>query len=268
MKIFIFPIETQGQKHIGIRTEHFDPACNAYPKDWTLDDFKLWLRTEIEKNKWSEAYQNTIINALKFYFEKVRKETRTFWEITPRKTHKLPGTLSGDEIFKLLNSTENLKHRTILTMIYACGLRISEVIHLRKADIDWDQKRLFIKAGKGKKDRYVVLPDKLALLLKEYFAAYPVQYWFLESPDGGPYSARSIQAVFHRALEKAKVDAYATVHTLRHSYATHLFEAGVDLRQIQKALGHESLKTTEIYTCLAADRPILQTPTISGFAAR
>ncbi len=99
-------------------------------------------------------------------------------------------------------------------MIYACGLRISEVIKLRKADLDWDQKRIFIKAAKGKKDRYVVLPDKLTNLLKEYLKTYPVQYWFVESPDGGPYSARSIQVVFHRSLEKAKVEAYATVHTL------------------------------------------------------
>jgi len=145
-------------------------------------------------------------------------------------------------------SPTTAQHPTILTMIYACGLRISEVIHLRKADVDWNQNRLFIKAGKGKKDRYVFFPLKLKQLLTLYEKTYPAKYWYFEGQDGGQYSVRSIQAVFHQSLERAKVDAYATVHTLRHSYATHLLEAGVDLRNIQAALGHSSPKTTEIYT--------------------
>jgi site-specific recombinase XerD len=135
-------------------------------------------------------------------------------------------------------------------MIYACGLRIGEVVKLRKADVDWDQNRIFIKAGKGKKDRYVFLSEKTKGVMKDYQKDYPTQYWYFEGQEGGQYSVRSIQAVFHRSLERAQVDAYATVHTLRHSYATHSMEAGVDLRVIQVALGHNSPKTTEIYTHL------------------
>lgn len=225
-------------------------CTSKHPKDWTLEDFKGWLKKELDKNKWSEAYQNTIINALKFYFEKIRHEPKAFWEIRPRKSFKLPGTLSKEEVTALICANANLKHKSILSMIYACGLRISEVVHLRKADVDWNQNRLFIKAGKGKKDRYVFFPVRLKTLLTEYEKRYPVKYWYFEGQDGGQYSVRSIQAVFHQSLERAKVDAYATVHTLRHSYATHLLEAGVDLRNIQAALGHSSPKTTEIYTHL------------------
>ena len=225
-------------------------CISLHPKDWTLEDFKGWIRTQLDKNKWSEAYQNTIINALKFYFEKIRHEPRAFWEIRPRKGFKLPGTLSQEEVTALINANTYLKHKSILSMIYACGLRISEVVHLRKADVDWNQNRLFIKAGKGKKDRYVFFPVKLKTVLMEYEKQYPCQYWYFEGQEGGQYSVRSIQAVFHQSLERAKVDAYATVHTLRHSYATHLLEAGVDLRNIQAALGHSSPKTTEIYTHL------------------
>ena len=190
----------------------------------------------------------------------LRNEARSFWEVRPRKSFKLPGTLSKKEVTLLLNSNTNLKHKAILSMIYACGLRISEAVHLRKADVDWNQNRLFIKAGKGKKDRYVFFPFKLKLLLQNYEKAYPTKYWYFEGQDGGQYSVRSIQAIFHQSIVRAKVDANATVHKLRHSYATPLLEAGVDLRNIQAALGHSSPKTTEIYTCLTAGRPILRIP--------
>ncbi|MBK9681192.1 MAG: hypothetical protein IPO69_20440 [Saprospiraceae bacterium] len=107
-------------------------CISLHPKDWALEDFKGWIRTQLDKNKRSEAYQNTIINALKFYFEKIRHEPRAFWEIRPRKGFKLPGTLSQEEVTALINANTNLKHKSILSMIYACGLRISEVVHLRK----------------------------------------------------------------------------------------------------------------------------------------
>ncbi len=230
---------------------YFLNACKEKnPTDWTLEDVKNWLRNQIEQHRWSEAYQNTIINAMKFYYEKILNQPRSFWEVRPRKAFKLPGTLSKDEVTKMINVCTNIKHKAILSMIYACGLRISEVVHLRKVDVDFAQSRLFVKAGKGKKDRYIFLPEKLKIVLLVYLQAHPIKYWFYEGQEGGQYSVRSIQAIFHQSIEKAKVDAYATVHTLRHSYATHLLEAGVDLRTIQHALGHNSLKTTEIYTHL------------------
>lgn len=221
-----------------------------HPRDWSIDDVKAWLSECITTLAWSSSYQNTIINALKFYYEKVLHQPRAFWEVRPRREFKLPGTLSKEEVQQMIKVNTNLKHRAILSIIYACGLRISEVVRLRKADVDMDQQRLFIKAGKGKKDRYVYLPAKLITILRDYTDQYRPAYWYIEGQDGGPYSVRSIQAIFHQSLEKAHVDAYATVHTLRHSYATHLLEAGVDLRTIQESLGHNSLKTTQIYTHL------------------
>ena len=227
---------------------YFRTSKNAKPQESSIEEIKEWLRNEIIKNAWSESYQNTMINVLKFYFEKIRKEKRAFWEVKPRKRTKLPGTLSTVEVQKLLNASFNLKHRCILSLIYACGLRIGEVVNLRRPDIDMDQQKVFVKAGKGKKDRMIYLPDKCKLMLLEYLNVYRPEYWFFEGQDGGRYSVRSIQQVFHKGLAKANIDCYATVHTLRHSYATHLLEAGVDLRQIQQALGHNSIKTTEIYT--------------------
>ena len=225
---------------------------DKHPAEWNIEDVKVWLRSRIAVNNWSISYQNTIINALKFYYEKIQHQPRSFWEVRPRKETKLPGTLSKEEVQKLIQVNSNVKHKTILSMIYACGLRIGEVVRLRKVDVDMGQGRLFVKAGKGKKDRYVFLPEKLKTLLRVYIQAYPTSYWYFEGQEGGAYSVRSIQSIFHQSLEKAKVEAYATVHTLRHSYATHLLEAGVDLRVIQESLGHNSLKTTEIYTHLTA----------------
>ena len=133
-------------------------------------------------------------------------------------------------------------------IIYSAGLRLSELLNLRLADIQPEAKRIFIYAGKGKKDRYSLLSEKAFGLLQEYLSIYQPLEWLFEGDTGGPYSARSVQKIFTMAKEKIKINPYATVHTLRHSSATHLLEKGVDLRYIQELLGHESTKTTEIYT--------------------
>ena len=133
-------------------------------------------------------------------------------------------------------------------LIYSAGLRIGESIKLRIEDINLNRRSVFIIAGKGKKDRYSILSEKMLFLLEEYLAIYKPTYWLFEGQDGGQYSTRSIQKVFRRAVSKAKVNPYSTVHTLRHSFATHLLERGMDLRYIQNLLGHNSSETTEIYT--------------------
>jgi integrase/recombinase XerD len=143
---------------------------------------------------------------------------------------------------------KNLKHKTILMLIYSGGLRIGESIRLRKEDIHFDRRSIFIKGGKGKKDRYTILSDKMILLLRNYLSAYEPDYWLFEGQDGGQYSKSSIQKIFRRAVSKAKVNPFSTVHTLRHSFATHLLERGMDLRYIQELLGHSSSETTQIYT--------------------
>jgi integrase/recombinase XerD len=133
-------------------------------------------------------------------------------------------------------------------LIYAGGLRVSELVNLRKDDILIDRMQLFVKGGKGKKDRYTVFSKKLLNQLTQYLKDYTPAYWLFEGQDYGQYSVRSVQAILRQAVTRSGVNPYATVHTLRHSFATHLLENGTDLRYIQQLLGHASSKTTEIYT--------------------
>ncbi len=225
--------------------QHRDHAIN----DLNEADIKVYLLSLIHDKNISISFQNTIINAIKFYYEKVIGRERFFiTNLRPKRDSSLPDVLSEREVERLINCTENIKHKTILSLIYSAGLRLSELINLRKADIHFDQKKIHVKAGKGKKDRIVTLSEKIAIKLVEYNEIYRPDYWLFEGQDGGKYSPRSVQLVFRRAVDLAKANPYATVHTLRHSFATHLLERGADLRVIQQLLGHESIKTTEIYT--------------------
>ncbi|MEP7197198.1 MAG: site-specific integrase [Saprospiraceae bacterium] len=212
-------------------------------------DIKVYLLHLINIKNISLSLQNTIINGLKFYYEKVLLRERFFIsDLRPKRSSNLPDILSESEVERLLNCTTNIKHKTILSLIYAAGLRLSEVVNLRKADILIDQKKIHVKAGKGKKDRMTILSEKIILRLMEYNDIYKPKYWMFEGQDGGKYSSRSVQLIFRKAVDHSKVNPYATVHTLRHSFATHLLERGTDLRVIQQLLGHGSVKTTEIYT--------------------
>lgn len=221
---------------------------DKHPEVLKKEDIMKFLLDSSEKKKWSDSTQNQAVNAVKFYYEKVLGQKRTYYELRPRKSRKLPGVFSEEEVQRLFGVISNLKHKTILMLIYSGGLRIGESICLRKEDIDFDRKSVFVVAGKGKKDRYTVLSDKMLLVLKNYMKAYAPQYWLFEGQDGGQYSKSSIQKIFRRAVDKAKINPYSTVHTLRHSFATHLLERGMDLRYIQELLGHNSSETTEIYT--------------------
>jgi site-specific recombinase XerD len=166
----------------------------------------------------------------------------------PDKEQALPTVLSTAEITNILKAAENLKHKAILTVIYSAGLRIGEVVKLKIKDIDSERKQIRIEQGKGKKDRYTLLSAKTLELLRAYFTAYRPKEYLFEGQDGGQYSTRSIQAFFQEICRKAGIKKKVSVHTLRHSFATHLLENGTDLRYIQALLGHESTKTTEIYT--------------------
>ena len=171
----------------------------------------------------------------------------------PKKPKQLPKVLSVEEILRLFEVTSNLKHRLIVQMIYSAGLRLSEVVNIRIRDIQFDLQVIFIKAGKGKKDRYVALAHRLFPLLKAYNLQYRPVYWLFEGQSGGQYSKRSVQQILRKAVEKSMVNPYATVHTLRHSYATHCVENGYSLALIQEALGHGSLKTTERYLHVSSE---------------
>lgn len=237
---------------------HFEEFINYFHRD-NIDElneqhvmeFSRYLVTE---RRVSASYQNLAINAIKFYFERVLGGKRRFYRIErPEKEKKLPTVCSTEEIQAILANTENLKHKAILMTIYSAGLRISELIQLKISDIDSKRMQIRVENSKGNKDRYTLLSTKTLQILREYFSEYkPFNYVFEghDSTKDQPkqYSIRSIQQILKSALEKSKIKKHVTVHTLRHSFATHLLENGTDLRYIQTLLGHSSSKTTEIYT--------------------
>lgn len=197
----------------------------------------------------TESYQNQICCAIKmFYCEVVAQSEKVEGLVQAKKPQKLPQVLIEEEVVRLLRSVDNLKHQTILAVIYSAGLRLGEVIKLKINDLQPEQHRIFVRDAKGKKDRCTLLADRTAAMLKTYLNLYRPVHWLFEGSDGGPYSERSVQAIFTQAKERSRINPLATTHTLRHSFATHLLEKGVDLRYIQDLLGHESSKTTEIYT--------------------
>ena len=215
----------------------------------TKEQIEGFIYELIKKHGYGESAQNQIINAIKFYYEAVLGKPRTFYDIKrPKKAQSIPNVLSEQEIFKIINSPTNLKHKTILWTIYSTGIRISEAINLRIDDIQSDQGFIFIKGGKGKKDRKTILSPHLLTLLREYYKEYRPSYWLFEGQTGGQYSVTSIRAVFRKAVKITNSNPWATVHTLRHSFATHCVQNNVNLRHIQAMLGHSSPKTTEIYT--------------------
>ena len=218
------------------------------PEDISEEMIRNYLLDGIKNKKWSESTQNSNINAIKFYYEKVMGGQRKVYDVRARMPEKLPGVLSQEEVKLLFGVLDNIKHRMILMVIYAGGLRVSELVNLRKDDIRADRMQMFIKGGKGKKDRYTVFSAKLLVQLNAYIREYKPSYWLFEGQDYGQYSVRSVQAILRKAVSASGINPYATVHTLRHSFATHLLERGTDLRYIQQLLGHSSSKTTEIYT--------------------
>ncbi|MFP4065465.1 MAG: tyrosine-type recombinase/integrase [Bacteroidales bacterium] len=202
------------------------------------------------QKKYSASYQNQVASGLKLFFQVVfNKEIRIHEIERPRKEFKLPNVLSKEEVIQLIRVTANVKHRTMLSLIYGCGLRSSELLNLRPADIASNRGLLIIRQAKGKRDRVVPISAKTIEMLRDYYLSFRPKVWLFEGQTRGEqYSSRSLQMVLKHALRKAGIRKPATLHWLRHSYATHLLEAGTDLRYIQELLGHKSSKTTEIYT--------------------
>jgi len=209
--------------------------------------YALWL---IEKKKASEARVHTVINALKYYFEQIRLNPKMFIEVPrPKKPIQLPSVWSQQTVKELLSASSNLKHQTILMLGYAAGLRVSEIASLKVEDIDSSRMVIYVRRAKGKKDRMVMLSPVLLEKLRDYYKAYkPKSYLFEGQCPEEAYSVRSIQQVFKECKAKIKLRRKGGVHSLRHSFATHLLEAGTDVRVIQELLGHESIKTTVRYT--------------------
>ena len=215
----------------------------------TKEQIESFIHKLIKNNNISETYQNQLINAIKAYYEHVLNLPREYYNIKrPKKTDTLPGVLSEDEIMTIINAPKNIKHKAILTTIYSAGLRISELINLRVTDIRSDEGFILIKDSKGKKDRKTVLSPFLLNLLRNYYKQYKPSYWLFEGQSGEKYSTTSIGKIFRKAVTDTNSNPWATVHTLRHSFATHCIQNNVNLRHVQAMLGHNSPKTTEIYT--------------------
>lgn len=203
----------------------------------------------IIKNKLSASYQNQVINSIKLYFSTIENRQMEVNLIErPIREKKLPNVLSKQEIKLILDAPSNLKHKAMLVLIYSCGLRRSELLNLKPADIDSKRGVIIIRQAKGKKDRIVPLSNKALDLLREYYKTFRPGTWLFEGQTKGPYDERSLSNVLAQAVAKAKIKKPVTLHWLRHSYATHLLENGTDLRYIQEILGHNSSKTTELYT--------------------
>jgi integrase/recombinase XerD len=236
-------------------------ALIRYASPKPIDDlsklyYQKYLLFLVEKKRLSSATLNVHINGYKFYCEKVLQRDKEFYDIAyPRQAAKLPTVYSVAEVKALFKATTSLKYRTLFKLVYATGLRLSEVAHLRLTDFDRNRRLITVRGGKGKKDRIVMLTDKLEAAIDEYLTRYkPAAYLFEEVGNGEPIANRAIQQVYSDTVRFAGIQKKGGIHTLRHSFATHLLEAGTDIRYIQQLLGHESILTTMRYTHVTADK--------------
>lgn len=220
-----------------------------HPRDIGPADIEAYQHELASVRQVSNSYLNQVVNAVRYYYKDVLGDAhRVKFIERPRGERKLPKVLSEQEVAAILRAPANLKHRCMLMLIYSAGLRLGELLALELTDIDRDRQQVLIRSAKGNKDRVSLLSTKVLAMLDQYLAEHRPKHYLFDGQNGGRYSDASVQAVFHAAKDKAGVAKPASVHTLRHSFATHLLEKGTDLRYIQALLGHASSKTTEIYT--------------------
>ncbi len=226
--------------------QHFAPTHPDDVSEAEINDYILGL---VKLKNISRSTQNQVINAIKFYYEKVKKLEKTeYWIERPKKERQLPKVLSKEQVGLMLSSTPNPKHYCIIALLYSAGLRRSELIGLRMQDLNFDRNTIHIKGGKGQKDRISLLSKVIKPALLSYIENQKPQYWLFEGPTRKRYSGTSIGNIVKQAAQKSNISMRVTPHMLRHSFATHLMDDGIDTRQIQKLLGHNSILTTSIYT--------------------
>jgi len=227
----------------------FETVAPKKPEEITEADIYHFNYHYIIKSHFSATYQNQLINAIKKFYEvNLNKNFELENLERPMRPTALPEILSKEEVTKLIKSINNLKHKALISTIYALGLRIGELLNLKIRDIDSDRNVVHIKNAKGNKDRIVAFPDSLRKLLRSYFKTYRPSYYLFEGATGGKYSNSSASQILKKAVARTGITKRTTLHTLRHSFATHLLESGTDIRFIQEILGHNSPKTTMIYT--------------------
>ena len=203
----------------------------------------------------SYSYHNQAISGIRFLYTYVLEKPHLLSKIPrPKREKKLPVVLSREAVTRLLGTVDNIKHLALLLLVYSAGLRVSEVVKLRVEDLDEERGLIHVREPKGGEDRYTILSQMAVQAVNAYSKAYQPDKWLFPGQRPGRHlTSRSAQKVINRAREKAEIPQHATMHTLRHSFATHLLEAGTDLRYTQELLGHKSIKTTEIYTHVLVD---------------
>lgn len=233
--------------------KHFLSTTNKSVENIVEEDIKLYLHSLVAR-KLSTSYVNSVYSAAKFFFTVVLKKP-LYLENIPRtkNSKKLPQVLSTKEVESIIDVTTNIKHKAILMTSYSAGLRVSEVLSLKVTDIDSDSMQIFIRSGKGNKDRYSVLSEKTLIFLRHYFKIYKPSHWLFYSQTNKDkqLSSRTAQRVFKDSLLKANIIKPVTLHSLRHSFATHLLLNGTNLFTIKTLLGHKSIQTTMVYLHLA-----------------
>ncbi|MFA6973687.1 MAG: site-specific tyrosine recombinase/integron integrase [Parcubacteria group bacterium] len=224
--------------------------ANKNPKTVNAEDIRAYLEKMADSGV-SSSTLNSAYSALKFYFEKIL--CRKFFFSIPRakQSKYLPTVFNKEEIRQILGTIQNVKHKLLLGVMYSSGLRVSEAVNLRVKDLDLRGKLLTVRQGKGAKDRTTILSEKVAIVLEKYAKNKALNDYIFESDRGGKLTERTAQKVFATALEKSGIKKAASCHSLRHSFATHLLEAGTSIRYIQELLGHARLETTQIYTKVA-----------------
>jgi site-specific recombinase XerD len=216
------------------------------------EDITRFLATVEKDKEYSASSLNLALSAIKFFYREVFKKGSIADQRRPRHDGRLPQVLSKEEMKKIISVEKNIKHRLLLMLVYSSGLRVSEVVALKKESIDFSRKVIYIKQGKGRKDRYTLLSEKAAGFIKEYCASCGIQTWlFPGQPKTGPLTIRTAQHIVDKALRRAEITKKVSIHSLRHTFATHLLESGTDIRYIQELLGHSSIRTTERYTHVA-----------------
>ncbi|MFA4910719.1 MAG: site-specific tyrosine recombinase/integron integrase [Desulfobacteria bacterium] len=223
--------------------------ADKQPSKINDNDIKDYLLYLAEEKQSATSTLNQAINALKFYYGTMLKKKFVYEVKRPRKDKKLPVVLSQEEVAKILSSVDNVKHKAILMIVYSAELRVGEVVKLKPEDIDNQRMLIHIRGAKGRKDRYTMLSETALEVLRQYWKENRPQKWLFPGQNKERYiTTRTVEKIFTNARDAAKILKPVTVHSLRHSFATHLLETGTDLRYIQEILGHKSSKTTEIYT--------------------
>lgn len=239
------------KNYVSVINQFLQIAKRKYdkPQDILSKDIEKYVYWQVNNRKISLSYQRMIVAGIDKFYSLVLNENKNIKHLYPtRKKKSLPKHISQKEVKLIIEKTINIKHKCIISLIYGAGLRLGELLNIKVSDIDSENMRIFIENAKGGKDRMALLPASLLKNLRIYYKKHSPKDYLFEGNKGGKYSQKSVQNIVRNAALLAQVDKNVTPHTLRHSFATHLLESGTDIRIIQELLGHNSIKTTQIYT--------------------